>query len=155
MNIEQLSLVSLIYSSDATAPFSRQDLELLLEQSRTNNAAHGITGALLYRDGRFLQVLEGSLLAVHTLMDRLRSDVRHTNVRVLLEEASPQRQFPDWSMKLEHVNSSDAVEIPGYRRSYESPAVAASADSEGFVEPTSIARALHELMRWFKRPHDA
>jgi hypothetical protein len=40
-------------------PFSEGDLVELLTQSRENNTLAGITGLLLYKEGKFLQVLEG------------------------------------------------------------------------------------------------
>lgn len=151
VNPEQLSLVSLIYSSDATVQLGQGDLDLLLEQSRANNASRGLTGALLYRDGHFLQVLEGSFVAVRGLLDTLRADGRHTNLRVLLEEPIPTRQFADWSMGFEQVDSSDMSTIPGYKRSSE-PAHAPFDSDDGLPEAsTASVRALRELVGWFRR----
>lgn len=149
---EQLSLVSLIYSSDATAPLEQDDLDQLVEHSRINNAERGLTGMLLYRDKRFLQVLEGSFVAVHALMDHLQTDERHSNVRVLLEEPILQRQFADWSMGFSRVENDDASDIPGYRRSYESAENRSASGTDRSETSTASTRALNELMRWFERP---
>ncbi len=54
----------LVYVSSAVRPFSRVDLDDLLATSRANNARVGITGMLLYKDGNFMQVLEGDEEAV-------------------------------------------------------------------------------------------
>jgi hypothetical protein len=57
-----MSLYHLIYESQVTRPFSKPELVNLLQQARQFNEANGITGLLLYTpDGRFLQVLEGSV----------------------------------------------------------------------------------------------
>jgi Sensors of blue-light using FAD. len=45
----------LVYVSSATRPFSREDLRVLLETCRKNNAELGVTGMLLYKDGNFMQ----------------------------------------------------------------------------------------------------
>ena len=70
----------LIYSSQATSPMSVSDLEGILVHARRDNARRGITGALVYVDGVFVQVLEGEKDAVLGLMDSIRRDPRHTSV---------------------------------------------------------------------------
>jgi Sensors of blue-light using FAD len=49
----------IIYSSEAATPMQTDDLQELLDRSRRSNAAKGITGALIYAEGSFLQILEG------------------------------------------------------------------------------------------------
>jgi len=51
--------VPLVYVSSATELFSDTQLENLLLRSRQNNSTLGITGMLLYKDGNFMQCLEG------------------------------------------------------------------------------------------------
>ncbi len=53
------SLVSVSYVSTATEPFDDARLAELLAQSRRSNHEHDLTGMLLYRRGRFFQVLKG------------------------------------------------------------------------------------------------
>ncbi|AUZ89011.1 hypothetical protein CVO76_16195, partial [Arthrobacter agilis] len=48
--------LSIVYSSTATRPLNDADLSALLAISRRNNARAEVTGMLLYRGGRFLQV---------------------------------------------------------------------------------------------------
>jgi hypothetical protein len=88
----------LIYSSEATAEMTRPDLEQMLEDSRLRNAKRNITGALVFSDGVFLQVLEGQKDDVDDLMDRIRRDPRHRDVTVILEEETDARIFPTWRM---------------------------------------------------------
>jgi hypothetical protein len=52
-------MFSIVYVSSALKPFSKTDLLTLLEKSRENNTSLGISGMLLYKDGNFMQVLEG------------------------------------------------------------------------------------------------
>ena len=50
-----------VYVSSATRPFFREDLRVLLETWRKNNAELGVKGMLLlYKDGNFTQVLKGT-----------------------------------------------------------------------------------------------
>ncbi len=59
----------LVCVSSATRPFSGEDLRALLETCRKNNAGSGVTGMLLYRDGKFMQVLEGDEGTVRALYE--------------------------------------------------------------------------------------
>ena len=88
----------IIYSSDATIPMQTDDLEDLLEQARERNAQRGITGALVYVDGIFLQILEGDAGTLKSLMARIASDLRHESVTVLQEGDVPSPRFSDWTM---------------------------------------------------------
>ena len=73
----------LTYFSSAARLFGQSDLKRLLEISRLKNARIGITGLLLYRDGHFLQYLEGPEDAVQATYDRIGLDTRHKNPRIV------------------------------------------------------------------------
>ncbi len=75
----------LVYVSSATRPFSGEDLRVLLETCRKNNAELGVTGMLLYKDGNFMQVLEGDERKVRTLYEKISGDARHKDDIVLLQ----------------------------------------------------------------------
>lgn len=88
----------LLYRSRATTPPTEADLQHLLEHARKRNARDGLTGLLLYSDGRYVQVLEGAEDAVWAAYARIRRDPRHTQVVTLSEGLGPARHFPDWRM---------------------------------------------------------
>lgn len=92
-----------VYVSSATHDFSSAELVKLLEVSRRNNEAAGVTGLLLYRNGDFMQVLEGEQSAVNAVYARIAADLRHNNLLRLLREEHSQRQFPNWSMGFRNV----------------------------------------------------
>jgi hypothetical protein len=95
----------LLYVSTATRPLVEDDLALLLEQSRHNNALFSVTG-FLWSDGhRFMQVIEGPDASIAETYRRIADDDRHRDLRVLREDAIEDREFGDWSM--------------AYRRSFE------------------------------------
>lgn len=104
----------LLYVSSAVKPFSRSDLLTLLEKCRDNNARLGITGMLLYKDGNFMQVLEGEEEPVRKLYDKIAADPRHNGEITLLQGSVEKRQFPVWSMGFRDLNFSDALATPGY-----------------------------------------
>lgn len=70
---------------------------------------------LLYKDGNFMQVLEGPDTAVKERFDRISQDPRHKGVIVLLKEQVANRQFPDWSMGFQNLRDVDLRQMPGYR----------------------------------------
>jgi hypothetical protein len=109
-----MSLIQLIYLSSATQPFSPADLLALLETSRRNNTAADITGMLLYRDGNFIQVLEGKAPAVTATHERIAQDTRHDGLITLLKAPIAQRSFGDWSMGFRNLSAKAAPEVPGY-----------------------------------------
>lgn len=88
----------LIYSSVSSTPMQRDELDDLLEAAQGHNEVEGITGALVYVDGHFLQVLEGERATVEDLMRRIAKDLRHETVAVLQAGEVPAAAFPDWHM---------------------------------------------------------
>ncbi|MCH8553348.1 MAG: BLUF domain-containing protein [Natronospirillum sp.] len=79
----------------------------ILQASRTNNARRGVGGVLFYGDGCFFQCLEGERDIVKPLLETIRQDERHTDIRVVSEQSAKQRYFEDWTMKYTSIN--DAV----------------------------------------------
>lgn len=70
------------------------------ETSLRNNAAHGVSGALAYSPGWFVQALEGPEAAVDATFARIEANPLHGDIRVLGRTAAPARIFPDWAMAL-------------------------------------------------------
>lgn len=79
----------------------RDDPEIarILGECRRNNARLEIGGVLHYRDGYYLQVLEGPEEAVKEIYDRISEDPHHRDVRTLEARRVSKRRFPYWSMK--------------------------------------------------------
>lgn len=92
------SIFHLVYQSEASVDISYTDIRDILEVSRRNNSRDGITGLLIYRDGYFLQLLEGDEAKVHLILNKIRADKRNHSLQVLIETTSDQRLFEDWSM---------------------------------------------------------
>jgi hypothetical protein len=88
----------LAYISRAAQNLSAADVEDILTSSRRNNGAKGITGHLQCHAGYFFQVLEGPAPALEALLEKLKQDPRHQDMRVLYRETLQQRNFADWSM---------------------------------------------------------
>jgi hypothetical protein len=107
-------MLRLLYVSSARALFSKLELSALLERSRANNESAQITGILLYKDGNFMQVLEGDEPAVTALYHRIGRDPRHFGAKILLREQVTERLFPDWSMGFRDLSDPEIHALPGY-----------------------------------------
>ncbi|MFJ3035663.1 BLUF domain-containing protein [Curtobacterium pusillum] len=130
-------LQSLVYMSSAAEPFDDDALEGVLEHARSRNTADGLTGLLVHRDGRFMQLLEGPYDAVLSTYQRILADDRHEDVRLLAEESIHTRRFPEWSMAYDR--DTDGAAVP-----------------EGFSDfletgdRSADSSRSRELLRWFR-----
>jgi hypothetical protein len=109
------------YVSTASKLFDSDELRLLLKQARENNNRDGITGMLLYKNGQFMQVLEGSAEAVTATFSRISRDPRHRKVKVLLNGAVQERRFSSWSMAFRDLSLPDHQEVPGFSEFLNTP----------------------------------
>ena len=91
-------LVRLLYASRAASPLTPAVLDSILEASRANNPAAGITGVLCFSDDLFIQVLEGGRDAVCDLYNTIVRDSRHAHVYILSYEEIRERRFGGWTM---------------------------------------------------------
>lgn len=91
-------MYSLTYVSSAVSPFTSRELRELLEISNRNNTRQAVTGMLLYKDGNFMQSLEGEEAAVRDTHQRIANDSRHRGLITLVQGPTPGRQFAQWSM---------------------------------------------------------
>jgi hypothetical protein len=103
----------LIYVSDATRQLDEAQLMDILTVSRAANAEIGVTGLLLYKGGRFMQMLEGTERAVRDLLDKITRDPRHYNVVMLQEGTHGGRVFPDRAMGFRTLDDG-ATDVAGY-----------------------------------------
>jgi hypothetical protein len=88
----------IMYSSQATEPMTITGLENILADARAGNQARNVTGALVYVDGVFFQILEGDRDVVRNLMSNIASDTRHQSVKVFYEAEVSVRAFESWNM---------------------------------------------------------
>jgi hypothetical protein len=136
-------MIFLVYVSSAVKPFAESELLELLAKSVENNLNLGLTGMLLYKDGNFMQVLEGEEATVRALYTKIRRDPRHRGLLTLLEGPLKERQFPDWSMGFRNLNAAAVLATPGYSEFLNTPLTVEEFSSD----PTRCQR----LMMTFKR----
>ena len=127
-------LVSLVYVSASVRLFGESEIAEILAQSHRNNGRAGITGMLLYRDGNFLQVLEGPDAAVESTLQRIRNDERHRGILVMRKDKIESRAFSEWTMAFKKVGSAEMQDMEGY-----SPFMELSFDSQAFKDRPDFA----------------
>jgi hypothetical protein len=136
-----MTLISLVYVSFATHPMSEDDLRALLEECRTNNQRLNVTGMLLYRNGFFIQALEGDEEVVEKLFRDIAKDPRHQDVLRVYKAPIVVRSFPNWTMGFNHIGDHHQIEMEGYSDFLEKP------NAEYFTQNPSRAQMLLESFR--------
>ncbi|MFC6773320.1 BLUF domain-containing protein [Methylobacterium gregans] len=95
-------LYRLVYASKNLLQGSEAEIaeavSQILAASQRNNAAVGVTGALMFNAGAFAQVLEGPQDGVEATFERIQCDPRHGDVTVLQCGVVESRTFANWSM---------------------------------------------------------
>ena len=122
-------MYSLTYVSSALVPFSARELRSLLDKCVSNNRPRNITGMLLYKDGNFMQVLEGEEKVVRAVHNVIAADPKHRGLTTLTQGLMPGRQFPSWSMGFKDLGA-DLDNPEGYSEFMSIPLNAAIFRSE-------------------------
>lgn len=91
-------ITGLVYLSEATTFFDELDLNCLLINAANTNQKHSITGFLYFKNGRFVQYIEGPDNALDELFVKIKSDKRHSVKMVIDQIELDSRLFPEWSM---------------------------------------------------------
>jgi hypothetical protein len=111
----------IVYSSQARESMTLTTLVVLLMQARALNERQHVTGALVYGDGQFMQVMEGEESVVKGLYERVARDPRHHDVRTLAQGPIATRSFGQWSMAFGEV-PADQFQVLRKVAEYQTPA---------------------------------
>ncbi|MEW7279852.1 BLUF domain-containing protein [Aquimarina sp. 2201CG1-2-11] len=74
------------YVSTVNPTLSNSDITKLMDYVNTYNNAKGIIGILIYSDGNFFQVLEGSKSVIQEMFEKIKKDTRHHNIIKMLDQ---------------------------------------------------------------------
>jgi hypothetical protein len=103
------------------------EIRTILASAHKNNPPAGLTGALLFNEGLFAQVIEGPVDSVSRIFEVIQRDPRHSDVTVLQNGPAEHRDFPEWSMAFAacaKTNSGLESAIPAAGRSLSDPSAA-------------------------------
>ena len=136
-----MAMITLVYVSFATTPMSDDELRELLKIAREKNQALDVTGMLLYRDGFFIQALEGEEDTVTSLYEKIKTDPRHRNVLQVYRQVIKNRSFDEWSMGFNKFDSGSLEEMEGYTDFLKQPS------TDFFAAHPGHARTLLDMFR--------
>ncbi|MCE7946275.1 MAG: BLUF domain-containing protein [Chloroflexi bacterium CFX4] len=136
-----MTLISLVYISFAKHPMSESELRALLEECRTNNEKLNVTGMLLYRNGFFIQALEGDEEVVEKLYAEILKDPRHQDILRVYKAPIMVRSFPNWTMGFNQISDQHRLDMEGYSDFLARPS------AEYFAQQPSRAQILLESFR--------
>jgi len=91
-------LIELTYVSEPAQEMSFLGLMRLLYHSYLRNASAGVTGALIFENNRFGQVIEGPRAQIEDLWGKIQKDTRHKNIHLVESKPIKQRSFSKWTM---------------------------------------------------------
>ncbi len=89
-----------VYASkiNLTQIFEQNLFTDIREQAQSNNQHHHITGFLLFKDGKFLQYIEGQKARCEQLFNTIKQDRRHKEMVVLDQGQLEKRYYQQWLM---------------------------------------------------------
>lgn len=116
------------------------ELGRILATARKNNARQNVTGALIFSEDFFAQVLEGPRDAIESIFEGIESDPRHSHVTVIHLKPIETRRFSDWSMAFARVPGPSAA-ILGANELLANPGQVAA-----YVTERDIQAMLHDLI---------
>jgi hypothetical protein len=103
----------LIYLSQATRPLSTKALTCLLEQARPANARQHLTGALVYGNKRFIQLLEGEQAALEAAYARISRDPRHQHLCKIADYPITARRFAECPLAFQTLSPAQFAHLAG------------------------------------------
>ena len=97
-SLEPSSLYSLVYTSTASRPLAKSDLEHILTNARKRNLEEHVTGLLLFTEGKFMQYLEGPKSGVLKIFESIKKSTLHEKIVEVSRQSLASREYGDWSM---------------------------------------------------------
>lgn len=123
-----------------------KEMRAILDATTRNNPPANLTGALIFNDQYFAQIMEGDRAAVTNRFCKIVNDPRHS--AIVIVEAIPieQRMFTDWSMAYAgHSDEIDRIYIKHSTTIGFNPRTMTPASLTGFIADLvrSDARVAH------------
>ncbi|MEQ8551116.1 MAG: BLUF domain-containing protein [Cyclobacteriaceae bacterium] len=90
---------SIAYLSVSNIKPTAREVDEMLDQFKSANKLHALTGFLVYDQNHFFQYIEGPEKEIAMLMKNIRKDPRH-KIMVESNNRRSDRRFKKWSMKI-------------------------------------------------------
>ena len=138
-------LIQSVYSSVATGPMPKSKLYEILAEARVNNKLSNVTGLLVFVEGIFLQVLEGTPEEVSHTLEKIAGDSRHKDMKVLHTKNIEQRTFPSWQMAYASASPKELATWAGLRNTTTLETVLATLGREPNRLPSVLLKLLQTI----------
>ena len=102
-------IYTLTYISTAVNLFDNTEINSVLDAVKEQNKILDVSGFLVYKEGTYLQLLEGDKEVVSKLYEKIRSDERHKNVLTLQQSQVSQRVFNDYESGFLVPNNTNLI----------------------------------------------
>ena len=112
--MEEAPVLSIAYVSAAVDAVTEADIAAILTQARANNHRDGLTGALLYHGGRFIQIIEGPDEVLLARYATIATDPRHRVIQMVRQQPVAERQFPEWTMGFRPLSDDSVRQLDGF-----------------------------------------
>lgn len=132
-----------LYISKSTRAMSDAELHDIASKARLMNEQTGITGALLFVENSFVQVIEGEDGPIECLLAALRADIRHRDLIILMDRKVPSRDFKNWSMGIITISEEKKAEVVREIHLADTAELPANNESEFFPDSQTFLMMKH------------
>lgn len=108
-------IYELLYVSTIATGIDLSEVGKIARIARVTNARRNVTGLLVFDGESFAQQLEGPSERVRELFERIRSDPRHTNIRVLHQGTCAKRTYRRFAMGYADLDELDSLQYLGLK----------------------------------------
>ena len=101
----QFMIKTICYVSDSKIKESKVKLDKMFNDIKTKNIINNISGVLIYKNGNFLQIIEGDKEIIDTLFLNIKKDKRHSHIITLIDFPIPHRLFKEYKTSFSIIDS--------------------------------------------------
>lgn len=87
-----------LYLSNREKICTNEFINEILDTAQLTNPENSVTGLLMYSNTYFLQYIEGPIINVNRLYQKIKVDFRHRNCMIISTGFLDERIFPSWQM---------------------------------------------------------
>ena len=89
----------ILYISSFKRDYTADELNVMMDGFKENNKRDGITGVIIVGQRNIMQFIQGKEDVLDKTWQKIKTDSRHKNVRVLLIGEIELTLYKDWSLK--------------------------------------------------------